>query len=138
MVQEDYRKKKKSPLGTIVVVAAIAMFALAGEVSEAVDTVIGLIIVIGAMVLPIVFVVSLVKAVKRTAAKSTASGVHTHDRIDHSRDLKINTQTGKAERPITQAVQHSPREHWKQQLDGLLANGTIDRAEYRALMKRKF
>lgn len=65
--------------------------------------------------------------------------VHTHDRIDHSTDLKINPKTGKT---VNSAVRygdhHSPREHWKQQLDELLANGTIDRTEYKAMLNRKF
>ena len=31
----------------------------------------------------------------------------------------------------------TPDEHWKKQLDGFLANGIIDRAEYRFLMKKR-
>lgn len=75
----------------------------------------------------------------RTIRKKASPGVHTHDRVDHTRDLKIDTRTGKAvSAPVRQVQAHTPQEHWKQQLDQLLANGTIDRAEYKAMLKHRF
>lgn len=70
--------------------------------------------------------------------KKQSSVTHTHDRIDHSSDLKIDPKTGKAVNRTIVHTPHSPKEHWQQQLDSLLANGFIDRNEYREMMKRKF
>lgn len=72
-------------------------------------------------------------------ANKTKEAVHTHDRIDHSKDLEIDHNTGKAvNRSVQAAEPHSAREHWKRQLDAMLENGTIDRSEYRSMMNRKF
>lgn len=63
---------------------------------------------------------------------------HSHDRVNHNTDLVIDRNTGKAlNRPQSvSSGTHSSKEHWKQQLDILLANGTIDRAEYHTMLRQ--
>lgn len=134
MKQNETKKKKGSPILTAIFLAIIGLVYLSDELpSGTMDVFIGLI----ALVIPVVLVIVLVRTVVKKAKVSEQT--HTHDRIDHSSDVQIDAKTGKVSgTPVRTAQQHSAKEHWKQQLDGLLANGTIDRAEYRALMKRKF
>lgn len=128
------RNKKTPSWVTILVVAFVILAALSDEMPEDVFfTILGVIV----LLTPVVLVIALVRMIARKL--SAASETHTHDRIDHSSDLKINPKTGRAESvPVRAAVPHSAKEHWQQQLDALLANGTIDKTEYRALMNRKF
>lgn len=131
-VMKRETKKAKFPFMPTVVVVLAGLFFVIDEMDE---DIIFLILGIVIMLVPLVLIFSVMKAIKKKSPTAT----HTHDRIDHNRDLTINPRTGKAEnRPIQHAAQHSPEEHWKQQLDGLLANGTIDRSEYRALLRHKF
>lgn len=126
-------KKKGSSILPGIIFAAIVLFGLLSDASEdAILTVIGL----AAVLLPVVLFIMAIAWVVKRAKKTTQ---HSHDRIDHSTDLRINPKTGKADpRTTYRNTSHSAKEHWKQQLDGLLSNGTIDKAEYRALMKRRF
>lgn len=131
MKEEKNRKKSVSPI-SFIIAAIIVLFSAEGAFSDAVVRVLAILMF---LLVPVVAIGAVLLAAKKKQAPQT----HTHDRIDHHSDLKINPQTGKvASAPRRVAAQHSPQEHWKQQLDGLLANGTIDRAEYRALMNRKF
>lgn len=126
----NQQKKKTSPVGILIFIGVIALFSVAGDLSP--DAFIGLFAMF-IFLLPVLLIVWIVRSVKK---RDTA---HTHDRIDHRSDIRINPKTGKAEHtPVRNSVQHSPQEHWKQQVDALLANGTIDRNEYRAMLKRKF
>lgn len=124
MKQNDKRERKKTPRVSIVV-AVLAILLSMGEM--------GLIFLLTLVPLA-VMIVAMVLVLKKRKGKT-----HSHDRVDHRGDLKINPKTGKVEKaPFRSAAAHSPREHWKQQLDDLLANGTIDRAEYRAMLNREF
>lgn len=130
MQQNEQKKKKGSPLATIFFVILFLIFAASDELPE--DAFVGLIGL--AITVGVVFVIA-----KAATANAPKEDSHTHDRIDHSRDLQINPRTGKVSTPTRYTVHpHSAREHWKQQLDGLLANGTIDRDEYAALLNRRF
>ena len=134
MQQYERNRKKSSSLLTILVIAIIFMISMAdGLYEDAIMVILTLLIAL----LPAVVVFCIVRKVKKNAEKDTQ--VHSHDRIDHRTDLKINPSTGKViHSPARSTAPHSQKEHWKQQLDGLLANGTIDKAEYRAMMNRKF
>ena len=120
---------KKSPgLIPLVIVGLFALTSMLG------DSAFGLFFVLLLLLIPVGILAAVIAIAKRRRASN-----HTHDGIDHGSDLTINPRTGKTEnRPVRSAAPHSPQAHWKQQLDGLLANGTIDRAEYRALLNRKF
>ena len=131
MQRNDQKKQKKSkgllPLAAVILI----LLPVLEEMDSGVFALLALLLI---LLVPVGIVVALLRF-----SRKKRNDPHTHDRIDHRTDLKINPQTGKTEaRPIRTAAQHSPREHWKQQLDGLLANGTIDKAEYRALLNRKF
>lgn len=130
--KQNTRKKKPSWL-PFVLIGGFVLFSLLDEIDE------DLFILLFVFVFFIIVIVGIAAAASAVKKASAGPAGHSHDRIDHSRDVVINRQTGKVEStPVRSASQHSAREHWKQQLDGLLANGTIDRAEYRALMNRKF
>lgn len=127
--------KKKGPSWLTILVIGAAIFLSAADVipEDVYYGAVGLIV----MLVPVLLVILLVRFVIRRL--HAAPEGHSHDRIDHSSDLKINPQTGRAESaPIRPAAPHSAKEHWKQQLDSLLDNGTIDKTEYRAMMNRKF
>lgn len=131
MKEEKTRKKSFSPI-SLIIAGIIVLFSAESVVS---DEVVGFLAIALFLLVPAIAIGTILMAAKKKQAPQT----HSHDRIDHRSDLKINPQTGKvSSTPRRMAVQHSPQEHWKQQLDGLLANGTIDRAEYRALMNRRF
>lgn len=130
-MKQEQSRKKSSPMGIFVGILVVLGF-LASEATGQ-DTVVA-ILALMILAFPVVLFIFIVRAI----VKRSNSSVHTHDRIDHSSDLKINPKTGKTTRPVLQHHAHSPQEHWKQQLDALLANGTIDRSEYRAMMNRKF
>lgn len=133
-MNRDEQKKNNKPSWLPAILAAI--FILFSVLAEMDEEVILTIFVILFILIPVIVVIAVLQAFKKKSGKNE---VHSHDRIDHRKDLKVNTRTGKVEeRPVYQGKQHSKEEHWKQQLDGLLANGTIDRAEYKAMMKRKF
>lgn len=126
--ERDASGKKSQGLISLIIVGLFALVSILG------DGTLGLFFVLLLLLIPVGILVAVI-----TAAKRRGTSNHTHDRIDHRSDLTINPRTGKTEnRPVRSAAPHSPQEHWKQQLDGLLANGTIDRAEYRALLNRKF
>lgn len=130
-MNQNRSRKKGSPATAFIIIGVAALVSAMSSMSE--DAIWG-IVGISSLIIPAV----IVAAVVRSAARKKAN-VHTHDRIDHRTDLKINPQTGRAENaPVRQAQPHSAKEHWQQQLDALLANGTIDRSEYRAMMNRKF
>lgn len=126
-------KAKKGPsLLTIFVCVMVVIGILAGDGFE---DIFYLIVGLAAILIPVIVFFAIFRAIK----KKVKPNVHSHDRIDHRRDLKVDSKTGKAvNRPVTTRAPHSAKEHWKEQLDCLLANGTIDRAEYKALMNRRF
>lgn len=124
-------KKKFSPLLLWVGIIFLAgIVQSASESREVFVVLIGMLIILTPPVLLIWMIVLMAKKRKPAA--------HTHDRIDHRTDLRVDPKTGKVQRTTIHVEQHTPQEHWKQQLDGLLANGTIDRAEYRALLNHRF
>lgn len=126
--ERDASGKKSQGLIPLIIVGLFALVSMLG------DGTLGLFFVLLLLLIPVGILVAVI-----TAAKRRGTSNHTHGRIDHRSDLTINPRTGKTEnRPVRSAAPHSPQAHWKQQLDGLLANGTIDRAEYRALLNRKF
>lgn len=133
MASGKENSKKKVPVWLIVILAVMFLFSVMdGEAEDVIFTIIGLAFLLA----PVIIVIAIIVAVRKNRAKNEE---HSHDRVDHSGDLKIDRQTGRVEnRPVRYAAQHSAKEHWKQQLDGLLANGTIDRAEYNAMLKRRF
>lgn len=120
--------EKKSPIPVLILLGVTLLFGLG---DAAMGILIPLLLVVGTMI-PFGFAFWLVR---RAARKNKE---HSHDRIDHRQDVKINPKTGKREAVRRTPATHSPREHWKQQLDALLANGTIDRKEYNALLNRRF
>jgi len=130
-MDQKQKQNTKSPLPAIVGLAMFLGFA-SSIAQEGISPVV---------IAPLfIIVVAVVIAVAAAAAKKNAGSgdqpAHTHDRIDHSTDLRIDSATGRAVNRPQQPVQpHSPREHWKQQLDGLLANGTIDRKEYDQMLR---
>lgn len=128
---KNEEKKKGSPLGGIIAIGLFVLFSIIGEAEED-----GAFAVFGIAVAVFLGIFIFIAVSAANAKKKTE--VHSHDRIDHSSDLKVNPNTGRVESAPVRVTHHSAREHWKQQLDGLLANGTIDRAEYQALMNRKF
>ena len=122
-MMQDRRSQKKG-LKWVPAVIVLA-FALISAVGEGSSDIFFLIFPLLFLLIPVGIVVAIVLAI--------------HDRIDHRTDLKINPETGKTQQsPVRNVPPHSPQEHWKQQLDGLLANGTIDRAEYKAMLNRRF
>lgn len=128
------KKSSGSPVVWLII-GAVILFSFIDEIAEdSLFTIITLMITLA----PIALIVAVVFFLKKQFTKT--NDVHTHDRINHSSDLKINPNTGKAVNRVTAsaASTHSAKEHWKQQLDTLLANGTIDRAEYSQMLKRKF
>lgn len=128
MAKKRKSNEKKNPLPGIISAVLAVLFVL--DFTE--DFVLyGLLLLF--FVAPIVLAIFIFRTVKKSRA-----AVHTHDRINHSQDITIHPKTGAAIRPTVKAVPHSPREHWQMQLDALLANGTIDKKEYRAMMNRKF
>lgn len=129
MQQTETKKiSKLPPLIFVGIIALSILFDIIGEITE------DAIVLILMVVLPIVFVLFLV-----AVSKKQPSQPHSHDRIDHRGDLVIDAETGKTQyRPVRSNHTHSQQEHWQQQLDGLLANGTIDKAEYAAMMRRHF
>lgn len=129
-MKQNQQSRKKAPAWVpfAVVLFFILLSSIGGEAGFL------LVFSILFLLIPVGIIAAVIFAIKKSKAAH-----HTHDRIDHRADLKINPETGKAENvPIRNTAQHSPQEHWKQQLDGLLANGTIDRSEYRAMLNRKF
>lgn len=128
---KNEEKKKGSPLGGIIAIGLFVLFGIIGEAEED-----GAIAAFGIAVAVFLGIFIFIAVSAANAKKKTE--VHSHDRIDHSSDLKVNPNTGRVESAPVRVTRHSAREHWQQQLDGLLANGTIDRAEYQALMNRKF
>jgi len=124
-MEEKKAEKKKSPAW---IIWLIGLWLLAGMSDGGFPR--ELLVGIAAVIVLAVIVVLIAKKKKQQ---------HTHDRIDHRSDLKIDQTTGRVVEASRRRVQpHSPQEHWKQQMDDLLANGTIDRAEYRAMLNRKF
>lgn len=126
-------RKKKNSSWVWIVVAVVIMSVLSSEdfSEDAFIAIIG----IAMFALPIVAIFLVVRMI---VSKNKPVSAHSHDRIDHSTDLKIDAKTGRAvHTPVKNGGNHSAREHWKQQMDALLANGTIDRNEYRAMMNRK-
>lgn len=124
-------KKKGLTLGKLILILFFLMFPLSDALS---DDAFGFLAFFVGMLIFVWILLKLGRAFK----PKDAVGVHTHDRIDHRQDIKINPRTGRPERAPMRYVRHTPQQHWKQQLDGLLANGTIDRAEYNAMLNRKF
>lgn len=126
-------KKKKSPVILIYVFLLSILFSIFEAPLWLTG---GLILLTGGLILLLV-IITLFKAAFTKPQKPQKA--HTHDRNFRQQDLKINPATGKADnRPLPTAHQHDARSHWQQQLDDLLANGTIDRAEYKAMMDRHF
>lgn len=128
------KKQQKGKSGLAIVGFAIVMFVTL--VSELSDDALFSVLWIFITLIPVIVLLSIVMIVKKLRRSSEA--VHSHDRIDHRKDLTINPETGKVQSAPVRHQPHSSREHWKQQLDGLLENGTIDKAEYKAMMNRRF
>lgn len=130
MAKKHDTEKKKNPLGIAIGLGILVLSAMGDTAGELLAFLLVLLLFVG---IPVAIGIGISRAAKRRNA-----AVHTHDRIDHSKDLTIHPKTGKTIRPTVSRVSHTPQEHWKQQLDGLLENGTIDKQEYRALMNRRF
>lgn len=131
-MKNETEQKKKFSLLPVFAVALMIGAAVSAD-TESAELFVGLVSIV-VFLLPI-----LIFWVIARSFQKKKSDVHTHDRIDHKSDLKINPATGKATSvPVKNHQPHSAKEHWQQQLDALLANGTIDKAEYREMMKRKF
>ena len=122
MQQENKPKKNNSALLWI---AAAVLIGAGGTV--------GLVVIIAAVLIYLI-----IKVIQAQSAKNSGTADHTHDRIDHSSDIRIQRSTGKVANMSSVSTNRvcTPQEHWKEQLDGLLANGTIDRSEYRELLKQ--
>lgn len=118
---------KKKSNGTLIWIVILAI--LASYCSDEPMALLGIIIAL--ISLP---VIACYRIVRKRRAESED---HTHDRVNHKQDLVIDRNTGKAvNRQQSPKTAHSSKEHWKQQLDILLSNGTIDKAEYYAMMKQ--
>lgn len=131
-MEREQKQKGKNRKGLSFFVILFVLMLISGAPGDASDV----LLVMFFLLLPAALAVGVFVAVKKQ--KTAAPSAHSHDRIDHRRDITINPKTGKAENRSVRQQAHSPREHWKQQLDGLLENGTIDKAEYRAMLNRKF
>lgn len=128
--------RKKPSLFSILAAALAVLILLVDELPEEAVGGFGALILLAAI---IALFMKFGSFLRRLAPKDTSVSDHSHDRIDHRRDLKINPRTGRAvNSTVRYAERHTPQEHWKQQLDALLANGTIDRAEYKTMLNRKF
>lgn len=133
----DSKKQGKSGIsfGTIFWIVVVFLFLFVDRLPGTIGDVVAIAL---ALLIPVVIFIVIFKFL-RLLGKGSRKKQHTHDRINHRTDLVINSRTGKVvESSRHQVETHSPQEHWKRQLDDLLANGTIDRAEYKALMNRRF
>lgn len=128
-MNQNRQKKSSSGLAIVFLVIAALMALADSNLEETVDIILGFAV----LLLPLAVVFFVIRAVVRQKKRTT----HTHDRIDHSRDLEINPATGRAA-PVRTVQPHGAREHWIEQLDTLLANGTITRSEYQTMRNRKF
>lgn len=130
MTNNRRNKDKKKPLPTIAAVVMALLFFASDSTEDFLAYAVLLAIFVSVPV-AVFFIL-------RYRVKKRRSNEHTHDRINHSMDLIVHPKTGKTIRPTVRRAAHTPQEHWKMQLDGLLENGTIDKKEYRALMNRRF
>jgi len=119
-VNQENKKKSKFPVGLIVLICMV----ISGLAEGDSDAVIG-IVAIGIVVAAIRFLIKLAKKpgkdgrVTRSAVDS--QGYHSHDRLEVS-SARVRRCEG--------------IDHWKEQLDGFMKAGLIDRAEYNVLLER--
>lgn len=111
------KEKKKPSLFSIFIIAAILFSAMGDSMDEDVLlAIIGLVFIIG--IFAVIF-----KLVKKTITNNIKTDFpqHSHDRLSNN-TLKIEA--------------YDSFEHYKRQIDGFLAAGIIDRAEYKVLYEK--
>ena len=112
-------QKKKSGKGLSLGSAALIIVAVLGSFASELDEDIFLPIIAG--IVAICLVIGCASAARKAQKKKLGqTPVHSHDRLHPSEEVRCE----------------SGMEHWKNQLDGFLASGIIDRNEYRVLWDR--
>lgn len=81
------------------------------------------------LLIPVVLIVLFIKKTKKN------QGDHSHNQISQKEDFKVNASGQVSNRAVSHTV-HSGKAHWKQQLDYLLQNGSIDREEYNTMLRQ--
>ena len=109
------KKNKGLSLGSAVLIIAAVLGSFADELDG--DTFFPVVIFV-AVIAMVIGVLSFVRKARKKAAVSQP--LHSHDRLHPSETVRCE----------------SGMEHWKNQLDGFLATGIIDRNEYRVLWER--
>lgn len=108
-------EKKKPSLFSIIIIVAILFSAVSGELDTAQLYVLVVLLIIIAVIAVIVL------AVRNMKKNYKMDFSHSHDRLTPN-TLKIEA--------------YDSFEHYKRQIDGFLAAGIIDRAEYKVLYEK--
>lgn len=116
MKNKKNKKNKKSPIPALIILAVFLLSAIGDELDSDVFM----------PILSIIIIIAVIAAVLYFAVKSVKKNIsmdfdHSHDRLS-SNTLKIEA--------------YDSFEHYKRQIDGFLAAGIIDRAEYKVLYEK--
>ena len=116
MKNKKNKKNKKSPVPALIILAVFLLSAIGDELDSDVFM----------PILSIIIIIAVIAAVLYFAVKNVKKNVsmdfdHSHDRLS-ANTLKIEA--------------YDSFEHYKRQIDGFLAAGIIDRAEYKVLYEK--
>ena len=109
----NQKKKKGNPIVLALVLAYVVITAAVGELGTDI-----LAVIIG----PVIVAVIIAAVVISKKKGSGSAQVHSHDRIEKSKDAVYKPSNCKG------------IEHWVTQLDGFLAAGIIEKDEYKVLL----
>ncbi len=127
-MQTNQKQKKKQPNGFLIFIIIVSLVSFLNDSSIPAVSVFAILFFAAIVLLS----VAAAKGVKKKNVRTDDS----HDRIDHTRDYRIDSKTGKIANLQAPRQIHSSQEHWKEQLDNLLANGTIDKEEYYTMLRQ--
>ena len=112
-------RQKSNPIAIVIVIVAAAATMLE-NVAGGRSSIIGVVIVLGIVGVVAGLIYAVIKK-KQAEAKENESFNHSHDRLN-------KTAVGD---------DCSVDEHWKNQLEGFVKAGIIDRSEYQVLLRRQ-
>ena len=112
-------KQKSNPIA-IVIVILVAAATMLENVAGSRSTLIGVVVVFG--------IIGVVAALLYTVIKKKLAETKENDTFNHSHDRLDKTALGD---------NCSVDEHWKNQLEGFVKAGIIDRSEYQVLLRRQ-
>ena len=114
--KKDGNKNKGSAIPGVAIAVVILLGAALNSNDEIVTVILGI-----ALITFIAIVIAVTAAKNKKAQAVGSKRVHTHDRLDTS---------------VSAYHCSTQEQHWKEQLDGFLAAGLIDRKEYKILWEK--